>query len=216
MTLELAQYIGNAFSTDINRVLSQEKGIAARVVAAYWDSEGYQMNMFRKGYMFAPSISFDLSDKNKFITKFELVRNKESTAISVPLDPAVGSDDYAVLARGLPHDWSFGSDQDFRRRQTARLTLELLSTLSDNITSRLMLSGDQVIRKDQGGSSAAIFFPSPTGLVAFNPTRNPMTGKYEPGVTWTVDNTGPNAIATSTLTPIPDPSTMGVPPHQRQ
>jgi len=207
-TLELAQYIGNAVSTDINRIISQDKGIAGRVVAAYWNSDGYQKNMFRKGYMFAPSFSWQLSPSSKFIAKFEYVHNDESTAISAPIDPAVGSDGYAVIARGLPRDWSFGNDQDHRVRQTARLTLELLSTLSDHVTSRLMISGDQVLRKDQGGSSAAIFFPNNSGgYSAFNPTRNPFTGKYEPGITWTVDNSGPMAVATSTLTPIPDPST---------
>jgi iron complex outermembrane recepter protein len=206
--LELAQYIGNAFSTDINRVVSQEKGIAARVIAAYCDSAGYQRNYFRKGYLFAPSISWQLSPTSKITAKAEFVHNNESTGINVPIDPAVGSDDYAVIARGLPRDFGFGSDQDHRVRDTARLTLELLTTLNDHITSRLMLSGDQILRKDQGGSSASIFFPNGSGgFTAFNPTRNPCTGKYEPGVTWTVDNSGPTAVATSTATPIPDPST---------
>lgn len=206
-TLELGQYIGNAFSTDINRIISQEKGIAGRVVAAYWNSDGYQKNLFRKGYMFAPSISWELSPTSKLTVKAEFVHNKESPAISVPIDPAVGSDDFAVIARGLPRDFSFGNDQDHRVRDTARLTFELLTTLNDHITSRLMLSGDQVVRKDQGGSSASIFWPVNGVLTAFNPTRNPYTGKYEPGVTWTVDNSGPMAVATSTLTPVPDPST---------
>jgi iron complex outermembrane receptor protein len=71
-----------------------------------------------------------------------------------------------------------------------------------------MLSGDHILREDQGGSSASIFVPNGSGgLVAFNPTRNPFTGKYEPGVVWTVNNTGPTAVATSVVTPIPDPST---------
>jgi iron complex outermembrane receptor protein len=142
------------------------------------------------------------------VVKGEFVHNDESTAISVPIDPAVGSDGYAVLARGLPRDFSFGSDLDYRIRKTRRVTMELMSTLSDHITSRLMLSGNHVVREEQGGTSAAIFFPNGSGgYTAFNPTRNPTTGKYEPGVTWTVDNSGPFAIATSTLTPIPDPST---------
>ncbi len=206
-TLELAQYIGNAISTDINRVISQDKGIAARVVAAYWNSDGYQRNFYRTGYMFAPSISWQLSPTTKIIAKAEIVHNNESPAISVPIDPAVGSDGYAQIARGLPRDFSFGSDQDKRIRDTARLTLELLTTLNDHITSRLMISGDQILRKDQGGSTASIFWPVNGVLTAFNPTRNPYTGKYEPGVTWTVDNSGPTAVATSTATPIPDPST---------
>jgi iron complex outermembrane receptor protein len=208
VTLELAQYIGNAVSTDINRVISQEKGIAARLVAAYWDSTGYQKNYFRKGYMFAPSLSWQLSPSTKFTAKLEVVHNNESTGISVPIDPAVGSDGYAVIARGLPRDFGFGNDQDHRVRDTTRLTFELLTTLNEHITSRLMLSGDQILRKDQGGSSASIFFPNGSGgYTAFNPTRNPATGKYEPGITWAVNNSGATAVATSTATPIPDPST---------
>ncbi len=206
VTLELAQYIGNAISTDINKILS--KNVAARLVAAYWDSTGYQQHYFRKGWMFAPSVSWQLSPKHKLILKAEVVHNNESTGINAPIDPAVGSDDYARIARGLPRDWGFGGDQDHRVRDTARLTAELQSTLSDHITSRLLISGDQIKRIDQGGSSASIFIPDGKGgLVAFNPTRNPYTGKYEPGVTWTVDNSGTYAVATSTATPLPDPST---------
>ena len=208
VTLELAQYVGNAISTDTNRIISQEKGIAARMVAAFWNSDGYTKNFYRKGWMLAPSVSWQLSPDHKFIAKGELVYNSESTGINVPLDPSIGSDNYAILARGLPRDFSFGSDLDYRVRKTARITLELLSTLSDHITSRLVASGDHIIREEQGGTSAAIFFPDGAGgFTAFNPTRNPYTGKYEPGVTWTVDNSGPFAIATSAATPIPDPST---------
>jgi iron complex outermembrane receptor protein len=153
-------------------------------------------------------VSWQLSPSTKFVAKAEFVHNDESVGLGQPIDPSVGSDDYAVLARGLPRDWSFGNDQDDRVRETARLTFELLSTLSDHISSRLMLSGDQIIRKDQGGSSASIFWPNSAGvLTAFNPTKNPYTGKYEPGVTWTVNNSGAFAVATSTATPIPDPST---------
>jgi len=216
VTLELAQYIGNAVSTDMNRIISQEKGIAMRLVAALWDSEGYQKNLFREGYMFAPSLAWQLSPTTKFVAKFELVHNEESTAMSIPIDPAIGSDGYAVIARGLPRDFSFGSDQDRRVRDTWRITTELLTTLNDHITSRLMLSADQVIRKDQGGSSAAIFVPNASGALIpfgpgaatnFNGNRNPFTGMYEPNVSWTIDNSGATAVATSTPNPIPDPST---------
>ncbi|MES1168759.1 MAG: hypothetical protein ABUL61_06280, partial [Oleiharenicola lentus] len=210
-TLELSQYIGNAISTDINRVISAKMGIAARFVAAYWNSDGYQKNHFREGYMFAPSISWQLSPNNKLVVKAEFVQNRETNGTALPIDPSIGSDGYAIIAKGLPRDFSFGADNrsDIRHRRTDRVTLELLSTLNEHVTSRLLLSGDHVLREDQGGTSAAIFYPDPvTGaLVAFNPTRNPYTGKYEPGITWTVDNSGPVAIATSTVTPLPNPST---------
>src|SRR5476649_1187359 len=209
-TLELAQYFGTAFNTDVNRVLSLEKGLAARVVAAVWESRGYQKNTFRHGYEFAPSISWQLSPTSKLVVKGEFVQNREIPGFGVPIDPAIGSDGYAQIARGLPRDWSFsgGEAYDHRHRRTDRVTAELLTTLSDHITSRLMFSADHILREDQGGTSASIFWPNAAGvLTAFNPTRNPFTGKYEPGVTWTVDNSGPFAVATSTATPIPDPST---------
>ncbi|MES1167903.1 MAG: hypothetical protein ABUL61_01910, partial [Oleiharenicola lentus] len=65
------------------------------------------------------------------------MHNEETPALSVPLDPSVGSANYAVLARGLPRDWSFGSDQDIRVRETERVTMELYSTFNDHVTSRL-------------------------------------------------------------------------------
>ncbi len=210
-TLELAQYFGTALSTDINRVISSQKGIAVRFVAAVWDSKGYQKNSFRKGYEFAPSISWQLSPTTKLVVKGEFVQNREIPGFGAPLDPSVGSDGYAIIAKGLPKDWSFsgGEAYDHRHRRTDRVTIELLSTLSDHITSRLSVSADHILREDQGGTSAAIFAPDPTtgALVAFNPTRDPYTGKYEPGVVWTVDNSGPFAIATSKNVPLPDPST---------
>lgn len=207
VTLELSQYVGNAVSTDINRVLSQEKGIAARLVAAFWKNDGYHKNHFRDGWMIAPSISWQLSADHKLVVKAELVDNLETNGTAVPLDPSIGSDGYARIATGLPRNWSFGNDEDHRQRNTERITMELLSTLSDHITSRLMLSGDHVLREDQGGTSAAIGTLNSSGTwVAFNPTRNPFTGKYEPGVVWTVDNSGANAVATSTTVPLPAPS----------
>lgn len=208
-TLDLAQYLGTAFSTDINRVVSQKDGIAVRLVAAIWDSNGFYKNSYRRGYEIAPSFSWQLSPTTKLTVKAEFMQNRESQTPNLPLDPSIGSDDYARTATGLPQNWSFGSEQDNRHRRTDRITGELFTTLNDHVTSRLQLSADHILRNDQGGTSASIFVPDPvTGaLVAFNPTRNPYTGKYEPGVVWTVDNSGPTAVATSTKVALPNPST---------
>ncbi|HVU35097.1 MAG TPA: hypothetical protein VHE61_16810, partial [Opitutaceae bacterium] len=185
--------------------------VAMRVVAAAWYNHGYQRNSFRRGYEFAPSISWQLSPSTKLVVKGEFVQNREIPGFNVPIDPSSGSEGYAVIAKGLPRDWSFsgGSAYDIRHRRTDRITAELFSALNDHITSHLMLSADHVLREDQGGTSASIFVPDPaTGkLVAFNPTRDPYTGEYEPGVVWTVDNSGTTAVATSKTVPIPDPST---------
>lgn len=197
VTLDLAQYFGSAISTDVNRIINDT--MAARLVLAYWDSEGYAMHQFRKGWMFAPSFAWQLSPAHKLVVKAEFMQNRESITSGLPIDPAVGSNDYARIAPGLPRDWSFGNESDFRHRATERITMELFSDLSDHLTSRLQLMLNHVVREDMGGTGAAI---SGIGI-----TRNPNTGLYEPGVTWALDQTGPNAIATSTATPLPAPST---------
>ncbi len=199
VTLEVAQYFGTAISADVNRVISKnDNSMAMRVVAAYWDSNGYLKNQFRTGYMFAPSFSWQLSPAHKLIIKGEFMQNRESIISGLPIDPSIGSDGYARIAPGLPRDWTFGDKSDFRHRATERLTLELLSNLGDHVTSRLQLMGNHVVREDAGGMGAAI--------VGLSTTRNPTTGKYEPGTTWSLDQTGANAIATSVNTGLPAPS----------
>lgn len=198
-TLELAQYKGNAFSFDINRIVSQDKGIATRLVAAIWKNDGYSKNYFRDGFMFAPSLSWQLSPAHKLIVKAEIMQNQETNGVFLPIDPSVGSDDYAIIAKGLPRDWSFGDESDRRDRETERLTFELLSELGQHVSSRLMLTANHVVREDQGTTSGSI--------VGINITRNPTTGKYEPGKVWTVDQSGPVAIPSVTNVPLPDPST---------
>jgi iron complex outermembrane receptor protein len=198
-TLELAQYKGNAFSFDVNRIISQEKGIAGRLVAAVWKNNGYSKNYFRDGFMVAPSVSWQLSPAHKLTVKGEVMRNQETNGVFLPIDPSVGSDDYAIIAKGLPRDWSFGDKSDRRDRETERITFELLSELSQHISSRLMLTANHVVREDQGTTSGSI--------VGFSITRNPNTGKYEPGKVWTVDQSGSVAIPSSTNVALPDPST---------
>ena len=206
VTLELAQYFSNALSTDINRVISKEHGIAARFVAAYWDGEGYARNHFRKGYMFAPSLSWQLSPAHQLTIKGEFVQNRETNLGGLVLDPSIGSGQEAVIARGMPRDWSFASNNHFdqRHRATERITFELLSNLGDHVTSRLQLMANHVVREDQGGTSAAI-------TSAGGGSRNPFTGLYEPGVNWNTtawqgDTTGTVVLA-GTLAPVTDPAT---------
>jgi iron complex outermembrane receptor protein len=196
VTLELAQYYGTAISADVNRVLSaKDNSMAARMVLAFWDSKGYAKNQFRKGYLFAPSFSWQLSPAHKLTVKGEFMQSRESIISGLPIDPSVGSNDYARIATGLPRDWSFGDHSDFRHRATERLTFELLSNLGDHVTSRLQLMANHVTREDTGGMGAAI--------AGFSTTRNPFTGLYEPGVAYALNQTGSTAVVTSTTPGLP-------------
>lgn len=202
-TLEVAQYFGNAASFDVDRVLTADARQAVRLVGAYWYSDGYMERSYRHGYLVAPSYSFRLTPDNKLTVKAEVMQNRETNNGGIPIDPSVGSNDYARVARGLPRNFSFGDKTDTRHRQTERISAELLSTLTSHITSRLYLMADHVIRSDVGGTNASI--SSTAGTIAGS--RNPNTGLFEPGVTWSVNNTGSTAVVSSTVVPIPDPST---------
>ncbi len=172
LTLELAEFMGNGVSTDVNRVLDEKTGAAVRVVAAAWRNTGYIRNQYRNGYMVAPSFSIRVTPNHKLVVKAEFMQNRETNLAGLPVDPLVGSNDYAITARGLPRNWSFGNDDDSRHRATERFTAELYSTLSDHITSRLQVISDHVRRIDVGGTGAAI--------KGISTPRGATTGMYIP------------------------------------
>lgn len=201
VTLELAEYNGNAVSIDVNRVIDAKSGMAVRLVAAGWKNDLYIKNQFRNGYMVAPSFSMRLSPMHKLTVKAELVQNRETNLGGVPIDPSVGSGQYAKVARGLPRNWSFGDRADARHRTTDRISAELESTLSDHVTSRLYVMADEVRRIDVGGTNAGL-------TSAGGGSRNPLTGNYEPGVTWTTTTNADGTVnAVSSSAPVTDPST---------
>ncbi|PTX95517.1 hypothetical protein DB354_08820 [Opitutus sp. ER46] len=202
LTVEIAQYATNAVSIDVDRVLSKKYGISARLIAAFWKTDYYINGQVRNGYEISPSFSFKLGPAHKLTLKADFVLNRETNLGGLPLDPSVGSNDYATIARGLPRDFQFGNEIDRRRRKTQRISAELLSTLSSHITSRLFVMADHIRRIDVGGTSAAVGG-------AGGGSRNPFTGMYEPGVNW--NTSAYNADGTVTLVgsaaPITDPST---------
>lgn len=201
VTLDLAQYNGNSFSFDVNQVVNEKMGMAARIVAAVWDNDLYIKNQFRTGYMVAPSFSMQLSPAHKLTLKAEFVQNRETNLAGLPIDPSVGSGQYAKIASGLPRDWSFGNKADTRHRSTDRVSAELHSVLSDHITSRLYFMADAVRRIDVGSTGAGL-------TAAGGGSRNPSTGMYEPGVTWTTTaNADGSVTPVKTLAPVTDPST---------
>jgi len=201
VTLNLAQYQGNDVGFDINRVINEKNHMAVRLAGGYWrNTHMYIDRMFRIGYEISPSFSVELTPTQKLVLKADFLQNRETNLGGLPIDPTVGSTQTAFIARGLPHDWSFGNQDDCRHRSTERLSAELLSTLGEHVTSRLYVMGDHVRRIDVGGTNDAI---AGTG----GGSRNPSTGLYEPGVTWTTTNNADGTVTpVSTSVPVTDPS----------
>jgi iron complex outermembrane receptor protein len=208
LTLDLAQYNGNDVGIDVNRVVNDKNHMAVRVVVGYWRNDHlYIKNHFRKGYEFSPSFSVDLSPAMKLVVKADFLQNRETNLAGLPIDPSIGSNQTAVIARGLPRDWSFGNDDDNRHRSTERLSAELRTTMGDHVSSRLYVMADHVRRIDPGGTGAALATGTAAGR-AGGGSRNPSTGLYEPGVNWTTTTNADGTVTpVSTVVPVTDPST---------
>jgi len=202
ITLGASNYSGNTFDLDYNRVLTKDGKAAMRLVYSFWRTDYYIKGQYRNGYELAPSFSYQLSPQHKLILKADFVQNRETNLGGLPLDPAVGRNDTARIARGLPRDWQFGDKTDTRHRSTERGSFELLSTLGSHVTSRLYGMANHVRRYDIGGTSAGL-----TG--AGGGSRNPFTGLYEPGVNWNTAayNAAPGVTLVGTPAPVTDPST---------
>jgi iron complex outermembrane recepter protein len=202
LSLEIAQYASNTIALDYNRVLSDDGKWAARMVVAAWKTDYYIKDQVRNGYELSPSISYQLSPGHKLTVKADLVQNRETNLGGLPIDPSVGGQSEAIIARGLPRNFQFGNEIDRRHRKTQRLSGELLSTLGTHVNMRLFALADHVRRIDVGGTSAAI-----SG--AGGGSRNPLTGYYEPGVNWNTSayNADGNVILVGTAAPVTDPST---------
>ncbi|MBL9210889.1 MAG: TonB-dependent receptor plug domain-containing protein [Opitutaceae bacterium] len=202
VTLGTSRYSGHTFDLDYNRVLTADKRAAMRLVYSLWRIDYYIRGQYRNGYELAPSFSYQLSPDHKLILKADFVQNRETNLGGLPLDPSVGFNQTARIARGLPRDWQFGNETDTRHRSTERGSFELLSTLGSHVTSRLYGMADHIRRYDIGGTSAGL-------TNAGGGSRNPFTGLYEPGVNWNTAAYNANPAVTLVGTPVPvtDPST---------
>jgi iron complex outermembrane receptor protein len=202
VTLEMSRYYAKAVSFDVNRMLTTDGKMAARLVAAIWKFDYYIKDQVRIGYEIAPSFSYQLTTANKLTIKADFLQNRETNLAGVPIDPSVGTvGAYARIAPGLPYDWQFGNSTDMRHRRSERASAELLSTLSSHVSSRLYVMADHVHRRDVGGTGAAL-----SG--AGGGSVNPSTGNFEPGVTWTTTTNADGSLTpVKTVVPVTDPST---------
>jgi iron complex outermembrane receptor protein len=201
VTLDLAQYLGNDLNFDINRMVNGKNHMAWRLVGTYWrNTSMYIRNQYRNGYEISPSFSVEISPTEKMTLKADFLQNRETNLGGLPIDPTIGSNQDAVIARGLPLNWSFGNVDDSRHRSTERVSAELDSIFGDHVSSRLYAMADHVRRIDVGGTNDAITNIGGGSI-------NPSTGMYEPGVNWTTTTNADGTVTPhSAAVPVNDPS----------
>ena len=90
VTLGLSHYSGNTVDLDLNRVLTRDGKLSARLVYSLWRTDYYINGQYRNGYEIAPSLSYQLSPSHKLTLKTDFVQNRETNLGGLPLDPSVG------------------------------------------------------------------------------------------------------------------------------
>ena len=105
LRLHARSHLGNEVSLDANRVLDGGSS-AVRLVATYWNGDGYFHRQFRRGWLVAPSFAHRFSDRTELIVKLEVLETEESSLVGVGIDPAVGTrtGGYARKHPLLPRD----------------------------------------------------------------------------------------------------------------
>ena len=177
LSLQARTYLGSHASLDANRVfdLTKSGDSAARLVATYWNSDGYFDGQFRRGWLVAPSFAHRFAKNTEVTVKFETLQNKESNLMGVALDPAVGTSvgGYARKHPLLPRDNQWPPAGEHRSRRESRLTSDFRFSLAEKVAARLWLMADHVyfVTPIPGGARHAA---GPQG------SRHPLTGEWEP------------------------------------
>ena len=194
LTLRARSYLGNEVSLDANRVLDGGNS-AVRLVATYWNSDGYFHRQFRRGWLAAPSFAHWFSDRTELIVKLEMLENTESNLMGVGIDPAVGTrvGGYARKHPLLPRDNQWPPFDENRSGREARLTSELRFPVGERVAARLWLTADHV----------SFTTPTPGGAqhaAGLQGSRHPLTGEWEPFKRFSYDATT-GAVAEFDLVP---------------
>jgi len=198
VSLSYKEYLQNEATVDVNRVLDDKKTTAVRVVFSLEDqTDGYYINQFRKGWLFAPSITHNFGNGVTFTSKLETFYIQEGQAYGSVLDPSVGTTTggWAKIPSYIPKDWSWGSAADDvnRRRWETRWLNELDYKIGSNTSARLWLMVDHATRDDQGASSG-------TPVAGTQGSYNPLTGNWVPFTNYTY-NAATHTVTATPLTP---------------
>lgn len=191
VTTVLGLYDAQKISVDATGPFSKGSPLAYRLIASVQDSRRYWSNDARlRGKVFAPMISYKLSDKTQITFKLIAAEHWVYREPAYILDPAVTastSDPYlapgfSTKSRNGIQPWSHVGTH------TADAFVLLTSTLSQHLTMRFAANG-RYYHED----SMQEFFSTP-GLTN---RYNPYTGELTQDSTWALDTATNTYVATA-------------------
>ena len=186
VSLEVGKFNAQKLTVDTTGPISQVKGLAYRLIAAYQDTNTFQPGSLKQ-WDINPEFSYQISDKSKLTFKYSFVDWAALGSASSPGNTWI-ADNTAIngeyVSRTPPLGFTYSDHAGMpvwgeRADKVNRFASELTTSLSSSVSMRL----------------AACFysdhFDSDSGTMNINTGNNrynPYTGIYTPDYTWALSN----------------------------
>ncbi len=137
VTYAAGSYSFNRFSADVNAPLDPEKRVLFRLNTAYTHEGSFQDNGYDKGFVVAPSLSYQASDKLSFSIDAELFQGENTGRPFIFFYyPADDLGAHRADELGIDYLRSYSSNDLFQTSKTANFFVEMKYKISDRWTSQ--------------------------------------------------------------------------------
>ncbi|KQO34353.1 TonB-dependent receptor [Flavobacterium sp. Leaf82] len=130
----------NRVTVDVNTPLDEEHKINFRVNSAYHTENSFQDAGFKKSFFFAPSLSYQVSDKLSFFINTEFMNNKQTNATMLFLDRGTALRVHNMNELGYDNKRSYTSNQLAIETPSYSLQGQMNYKFNDQWTSQTVVS----------------------------------------------------------------------------
>jgi len=130
----------NRVTVDVNTPLDEEHKINFRLNSAYHSENSFQDVGFKKSFFFAPSLSYQVSDKLSFFINTEFMNNKQTNATMLFLDRSAPLRVHNMDELGYDNKRSYTSNQLAIETPSYSLQGQMNYKFNDQWTSQTVVS----------------------------------------------------------------------------
>ncbi len=130
------EYAGARGEFDVNRVLQPDK-LAFRVVGAVEDGDDYGDGNYHRSNLVMPMFTYRFTPATELTVQVEAYDWRALNYLGIPLDPYVGTNDNAVLIRGVSRTAGFYDDDTYRYQKAIHGRVFFTSNFTDRFSMRL-------------------------------------------------------------------------------
>ena len=169
---QVGRYSSTRAEFDVNRVVTAGK-LAVRVVGAAQKSDDYPGDNFHRSMVVMPEFTYRFSPSTQVTAEVEISDFRVLNYLGIPLDPYVGTNDSAMLIRGvsrtlLPIDQDTVRYQKMIRSRTF-FTTNFTDQLSMRVAGNFVTSHGSSAQSNLSGSNPTTVDPA-TGISVVSPT----------------------------------------------